>query len=212
MTPAVADQGSAVVVDEGEQERFAARDHGAVEGITGPPVVRGGGLEPPERPRRRPIRSGVELEPGEVPLQRPGRRHRTIGSGVDGQDRRDLRGRARGDFPLQRSRQLQHRRRCGRVAVAGLRQQRIEPAAAPGQDPPIKGDPRDHQAFTERPGVLPGRELPDQPAALARRHRCVGGLPDQGVAEQPNLPDPVSTTVLVVLMSRAAGHRASRPQ
>jgi len=202
-----------VVVNEGEQERLAARDHRTVQGITGPPIVRGDGLEPAERPRRQPIRAGVELQTGEVPLQRAGRRHRTSRSGVGSQDRADLRGRARGHFPLQRGRQLQHRRGRGRVAVAHRGQQRVEPAAAPGQDPAVERDPGDLEAFTGRAGVLPFRELPDQPAPLPGRQRRVGGLPDQGVAEQPDLPGPVSPTLSaaspVVLMSCPADHRAS---
>jgi len=62
VAPPVAHEGSAVVVHEGEQERLAAGDHRPVQGITGPPVVRRGGLEPAERPRTQPTGAGVELE------------------------------------------------------------------------------------------------------------------------------------------------------
>jgi len=198
-----------MVVHEGEQERLAAGHHRTVEGVAGPPVVWGSGLEPAERPRRQPIRASVELKAGEVPLQRPLRWGEAPGASGGKQDRRDLSGRAGGDFPLQRGRQLQHRRRRPRVAVAGRGQQRVEATAAPGQDPPIDRDPRDLEAFTEGAGVLAGGEVPDQTTALPRRQRRVGGLPDQGVAEQPDLPGPVSTTLAVVLMSCPAGHRTS---
>ena len=95
---------------------LATTDHRAVQRITGPPVVRGAGLEPAERPRRQPVRTGVELEADEMALQGPLRRGR---AGVREQDRADLRRRASRYLPLERSRQLQHRRRGPRLGVPG---------------------------------------------------------------------------------------------
>ena len=199
-----------MVVDEREQVGLAAGDDRAVQRITGPPLVRGGGLEPAERPRRPPVGAGVELEADEVALQGPLRRG---GAGRGEQDRADLRRRARRHLPLQRGRQLQHRRRGAWLGRAGRGQQRVEPAAAPDQDPAIDRDPRDPDPLPERAGVLPGREVADQPAALARGQRRVRRGANEGVAEQPHLTGPVSASVpalfAAVVLPCSAGHRAS---
>src|SRR5712691_1461507 len=195
-----------MIVDEGEQEGLATRDHGAVERIAGPPVVRRGGLEPAERPWWQPVRAGVQLQPGEVPLQGALARG---GPGRGQQDRADLCRSAGRDLPLQRGRQLQHRRGGAWFGAAGRGQQRVEPASTPQQDPTVQRDPRDTDPPSERAGVLTLGEVPDQPTALPARQGRIGSLTDQGVTEQPNLPGPVSATVPVVVTPYSAGHPAS---
>jgi hypothetical protein len=65
----------------------------------------------------------------------------------------------------------------------------------------------------ERAGVLTGGEFADQPAACPGGQRRIGGLTDQGVAEQPDLTGPVNTTLpagtAAVLTPCCAAHRAS---
>ena len=67
--PPIADERSAVVVDEGKQVGLATGDHRAVEGVAGPQIARSSRLEAAEGLGRRPVGPGVEPEAGEVPLQ-----------------------------------------------------------------------------------------------------------------------------------------------
>jgi len=48
MAPAIPDEGAGMVVDEREQIGLAPADDRAVQGVTGPQVVRRGRLEAPE--------------------------------------------------------------------------------------------------------------------------------------------------------------------
>ena len=213
VAPPVADQGPAVVVDEREQERLTAGDHRAVEGVTGPPIVRGGGLEPPERLGRRPVGAGVELRTGEVPLQRPRRRHRAARTGMGPEDRGDLRRGPGRDLALERRRQLQHRSGRDRFTGTHRGQQRLEPPTPPRQDPPVQGDPRDLDPLPGRAGVLASGEVADQPAPGPGRQLRVGGLPDQGVPEQGDVPRPIGPAAPrpcpVVVMSCSGTHPVS---
>ena len=93
---------------------------------------------------------------------------------------------------LERGRQLQHRGGRARLGVPRGGHQRVEPTPAPGQDPPVDRDPRELHALPERAGVLGGSELADQPTTLTGTQFGVGGLTDQGIAEQPDLTSPRS--------------------
>jgi hypothetical protein len=60
-----------VVIDEAEQVRLPPADHGPVQGVAGPQLVRPGGLEPAERLLPGIGGQGGQLQPGKQPLQRP---------------------------------------------------------------------------------------------------------------------------------------------
>ena len=164
-----------MVVEEGEQDRLAAAHGRAVQRVAGPPHIRRVGLEPAERPRRLPIRSGGELEPHEVPLQGP---FVWRPPGVRAQDRRYLRRRPPGHFLLQRGGEVEHVGRGARGDPARVGHQGVEPAAAPVPDPPVDAGPRDPHRVAERADMLAFGQRPDPSAALLRGQLPVGGLAD----------------------------------
>jgi hypothetical protein len=98
--------------------------------------------------------------------------------------RGDLGGGAAGLLPLELNRQLQHARIHAGPADPWVGQQGLEPADPPGGDPAVQGVAADPHAFTGRAEVVPVGQRADQPAALTGAKRGVGGLPDEGVAEQ----------------------------
>jgi len=79
-----------MIVEEGDQDRLAAGDQGAVQRVADPADVGPLGLEPAEGRGRRAVRAPPgQPAGGEVPLQRARRR---CPAGVRGQHHGDLRG------------------------------------------------------------------------------------------------------------------------
>ncbi len=187
--PAIADQHSAVVVDEREQVGSAAADGRAVQRVAGPQVVRAFGLEPPERPGRCPVGSGVEPQPGEQAL------HRAPGGAIalgGADDLGHLRGRAFRDLALEAFGHLELGERGDRLAVAGVGGQRLEATETIGADPTVDGVAGHPHPAPARPGVITPGQITHQLAPLRSAERRVGGVADQRVAEQGDL----SLTVL----------------
>ena len=190
-----------MIVDEREQVSFPAADHRPVQRVAGPQLVRAGRLEPAEHRRRAAIRAGGELQPHEMALQGP-LRGRPPAAGA--QDPGDLRGGAGRVLPFQRRSQLEHLRRGAQGDLAGRRHQRVEPASPPGPDPPVQAGPRHPHRLAERPGMLAGGQLADQPASLPGRQPRIGRLPDQRVPEQRDSTGPLRAAGLLIICS---GHR-----
>jgi hypothetical protein len=177
-----------MIVQEAEQECLAARDVRAVQCVPGPQLVRPGGLKPAERGGSAAVRAGGQLEPLEVALQRA---HRRGPAAVRPQDPLHLRGSAAWLLPFQRGGQLQGLRAGARHHLPRWRDQGIEPASPPAADPPVDRCPRHGHRVAERARVRPGRQLTDQPAALAGGQGRVSCLADQLVAEQRHLLSPI---------------------
>src|SRR6266545_7593626 len=91
---------------------------------------------------------------------------------------------AAGLLTLERHRQLQRARVDAGPADPGVGQQRAEPPGAPRADPAVKGVAAHAHPLTGRAEVVTLGQRADQRAALAGAQRRVGGLPDEGVAEQ----------------------------
>src|SRR6266536_284182 len=182
-SPAVADQGTGVVVDGGEQVGLAPGHDGAVQRVGGPQLVGRLGLEPAEGAQPAPLGGELAAQPdaAEVPLQ--GALVGAVPVAL-GDDDGDLRGGAAGLLALERHRQLQRARVDAGPADPGVGQQRAEPPGAPRADPAVKGAAAHAHPLTGRAEVVTLGQRADQRAALAGAQRRVGGLPDEGVAEQ----------------------------
>ena len=131
-----------------------------MQDVGDPQHVRGLGLEPAEHgaPPR-----GHQVLAREVPLQSPLRRRIP---GLGDHDPPHLRRGALHVLPLQRRRHRQHALRGDRLALSVAGQQRLEPAGAPGPDPPVDGLA---ETCTPRPPgpacTWPARPRPPCPAA-----------------------------------------------
>jgi len=164
-----------------------AADHGAVHQVRGPDLVHRAGLEPAERLRRLPVRAGVQLAGGEPPLDRPLRRGlRPAEPG--GQDPADLRRRALRVLHLQADREIDDLRVGARRALPRAGRERLEPAVAARDDPPVQRPPRHRdQLPAVRPLVLAGRQVPHHRPALPRRQGRIHRRLDQRPPPQRDL-------------------------
>ena len=81
MAPPIAGERPGVVVDEREQVGLVAADGRAVQGVAGPAVVGGCGLEAAERLGRRAVGPGVQPQAGEQALDGARRRRPSLGGG-----------------------------------------------------------------------------------------------------------------------------------
>ena len=188
--PAVPAQQAAVIVKEAEQERAATVDQRAMQGVPGPQLVAGLGLEAAQRARDQPT---LPRQPSgnEVTLDRARRRRAALR--LD-EDPVDLRRRARRLLASQRDRQLQQPLRRPVRNAPRRRHQRVEPALPIRPDPAIQRVARHAHPAPVGPEMLPGRQRADQRSALPRRQRDVGRLADDPPAEQPDLLRPVHSS------------------
>ena len=176
------------------------------------------GLEPAEGLRGAPVRAGGQLQPLEMPLQRALRRR-----------------------PAARGPQDPHRPapRCGRASPASAPPpapapaasvrgvtcraggaSAVEPAAAPGPDPPVDRLPRHRHRLAERPPCVSRGQLPDQPAPLPGRQRSDRRPPGSaGTGTTPPArpappacgpPQPQTSATSSVKTATTASHRGSR--
>ena len=164
--PPVSGQQSGMIIDERAQDRLPPAYGRAVQRVPGPAHVRGVGLEPAERGRWLPVRAGGEFQSGEMALQGPLVRGP---AGMGPQDRGDLSCGPAGHFTLQPGSQLQHLDRGPRPDLPGTGHQCVEPATAPSPDPPVDRGPRHLHRVPERAGMLSGRQITHEPAALPGR-------------------------------------------
>ena len=170
-----------MVVDEAEEIGLATRNNRPVQGVTGPQIPGGGGLEATKGLRRRPVGAGVEPETGEVPLQRALGGSSPLGSA---DDLGHLGRRAPGHLTFERLGQVQQLLLGHRLAGARGRGQRLEAAGAIGADPAIEGAAPDAQAPAVRPDVFAPGQLAHERAALADGERLVRRLADERIAEE----------------------------
>src|SRR6266536_2254261 len=126
------------------------------------------------------------------------------------QDPGNLRGRAGRILPLQRRGQGEHLGRGPQGHLAGGRGQRGEPAGPPGPDPAVQAGPRHRDRLAERPGMLAGGQLADQPPALAGSQPGIGCLADQRVTEQRDGPGPPRPASVLISSGTHDGD-SSRP-
>ena len=190
-----------MVVDEAEQVRFPASDHGPVQCVTGPQLIGPAGLEPAEHLLLPVTVSGgaVQLEPPEQPLQGPvGRRPAAAGT----QNPLDLRGGALRVLALQRRGQVQHLSRGPRGDLPRRRHQRLEPAVQVGPLPPVDALIRHPDRLTGRPGVRSGGKPADPAAALRGRQVRADHLLDQRVPEQRDRPRLLQPPPVVLFITR----------
>ena len=110
-------------------------------------------------------------------------------------------------LPLQRRRQIQYLGRGAWRHPPRRGNQRIEPAAPPGPDPPVDRSPatpapesRTGPHARRRPAPAPAGRVAWSIAAL------VGGFPDQAVTEQPHRRGPLSPDLFFPVMA-CLGHR-----
>jgi hypothetical protein len=181
VTPPIADQQPAVVIDERQQVDLAPGNHRAVQGVADPQHVGRLGLEPAERFGRPPVRTNVEAQPGEQALDRPRRRRPAM---VSFDDPTHLGRGARRALELQRDREFQQRCRGLGLRRPRLGDQSVEPAGAPRPDPAVQRGPAHRDPFAVRAEMVAGSEVADQSPALGRRQRRVRGFADQRIAEQ----------------------------
>jgi hypothetical protein len=161
------------VVDDDGQVACPAADGRPVHQVRGPDFVHRAGLEPAERLRRPPARPGVQLAGGEPALDRPLRRHLARAQPGD-QDAADLRRGPGRVLHLQPGRELDYLIIGARRALPRLGHQRLEPAVAARDDPPVQGPPRYRDLpLPVRPLVLAGRQVPHDRPALPR---CQGRI------------------------------------
>jgi hypothetical protein len=191
-----------MIVEEGEQVGFPPADTGPVQGVPDPDLIGPVSLEPAGCLRRL-TASGEAGQPGpgEHPLQGPlARSPAQLGQ----QDPADLGGGPPGVLLLQRRGQLHHLGRQPRGRLAGRGHQRVEPAPAPVQDPPVQRPAGKPHRPAGQISVLPLSQGPDHPPALPRRQRRVSGLPDEHVTEQADLPGPLQPGLLIISCCRHA--------
>jgi len=136
--PPVADHEPGMVVEQGEQHRPSAVDERAVQAVGDPPDVGCVRLEPAEHPRRSAVATPAQLQAHEVALQGP-RRGRPSLAGLD--DAGDVRGRTRRTLTFEPRGQIQRLGHGPRVHLAHRRDQRVEPADAPGPNPTVQRRP-----------------------------------------------------------------------
>ncbi len=105
---------------------------------------------------------------------------------------------------LQSERQLQQLARRARRHHPRPGNQRLEAAPAVRADPLIKRAARNSDQPAIGPNMLTASERANQPATLSLRDRRIGGIPDQRVPEQPDLP----TTLLIHSFSQRSPARA----
>ena len=175
------------VVDDDGQVAVPAADDGPVHQVRGPDLVHRGRLEPAECLRRLPARPGVQLAGGEPALDRPLRRHLRRAQPGD-QDPADLRRGPRRVLHLQPGGELDDLLVGARRALPGLGHQRLEPAVAARDDPPVQGPPRHrHLPLPARPLVLAGRQVPHHLPALPRGQGRIHRRLDQRPPPQRDL-------------------------
>ena len=134
-------------------------------------------------------------------LQRPQARSGPAGGEHDLADLR--RGPLR-PLALQRERQLQRLGRRARRDHPRPGNERFEPAPAVVADPAVKRPARDSDQPAVRADMLTLAQRADQPAALRFRQAGIGGVADQRVPEQPDLP----ATVFIHAVSQRSRSRA----
>jgi len=72
------------------------------------------------------------------------------------------------------------------------------------RDPPVQRPARKPHRPAGRPNVLPLGQGPDHPPALPRGQRRIGGLPNEHVTEQVDLPGPPQPGLLIIFCFRHA--------
>lgn len=176
-----------------------ACDLRSMQGVADPELVRTRGLEPAERLRRLPVRTGQQLQPLQVPMDG------AVGRAppeVLLQDPHHLRGRPRRVLPLQGRGQVQDLLRRARGDLAGRRQQRFQAALAPELEPAVHRPACDLDRLPERIRVHFSGDRPDHRPALPRRQGSVSRLTDQLVTEQSDLVGPLGPPSLLLIDQR----------